>query len=52
MGVAGGLAAGVGVVTGWVDGVVHPLWQSIRIRAPARSPNKNGLIHLSYGILL
>jgi hypothetical protein len=42
-----GLAVGTGVVTVWVDGVVHPLIQSINIRAPARSPNKNDLIDLN-----
>jgi hypothetical protein len=54
----GGMVVGTGVVTGWTDGEVHPLMQSIRIRAAAISPYMRGLIEsdmelryiiLSYG---
>jgi hypothetical protein len=40
----GGFVVGVGVATGWVIGEVHPLMQSIRIRAVVISPYTSGLM--------
>ena len=40
----GGLVVGTGVVTIWGDGDVHPLMQSIRMRASAASPKARILI--------
>jgi hypothetical protein len=40
----GELVVGVGVATGWVIGEVHPLMQSIRIRAAVISPYTSGLM--------
>jgi hypothetical protein len=40
----GGFVVGVGVVTGWVTGEVHPLMQSIMTRAVVISPYTNGLM--------
>jgi hypothetical protein len=40
----GGFVVGTGVVTGWTDGEVHPLTQSIRIRAAVISPYMRVLI--------
>jgi hypothetical protein len=48
----GGIVVGTVVVTGWVDGEVHPLMQSIRRRAAVISPYVSGLMRERYGISL